>query len=570
MALAVRLLTLRRRPILVFFLFLAHTLSAWGQSRYGLSCYGDACATVDQTAQNRMVNAKTVCGSGDTSIVYPKKNKPSADEIATYWRDINAAQRVAESGYREVSDCAKADLIVRITLDTLNDTVSLLVTDADSGDSVFSESRTIQDKRSDLIHAAQHFRDAVRAAQYAAEAEQARLAEEYRKQQEAESEKREQQKCDTEFDSLKQSIIAYTEVQHVEVPQEIRAQITAHNSHCSNMISVEVVENVRKAEIEAKAAQEQAAKDQAAREKRAAQLEKERTDAFVDWRNKLASVPFVPPAEGWTRESELGNARWYIILPKTGLAFNCHFAMNGSHPALDCLGDEGRNDYVSVMNNNRRYLLKTKRIDGGTGDHASSVKDGGLTLCLRQSGCYRVLAELREEPTELPDKLQVPPPADLTANYSSDDVKFNYPHNWKAEERKNNDNVVIQVGIAPQEAHVGNWVTNGLFVGHVLKMSDNFPQTLEGAYDQFSANQRLRGFVISDYPKTQTLGNSSGRIAAYTAPSVFKAAEDGWVAVVKDKGKGYYYLLMFYPSNDDSHLYAQTFNKILETFKFEK
>ncbi len=69
---------------------------------------------------------------------------------------------------------------------------------------------------------------------------------------------------------------------------------------------------------------------------------------------------------------------------------------------------------------------------------------------------------------------------------------------------------------------------------------------------------------------TQTLGDSRGKLATYTSPSVFKSGESGWVAVVKDKNEGYYYLLMFYPSNDDSSLYAQTFNKILETFKFKK
>jgi hypothetical protein len=161
-----------------------------------------------------MTSARTICGSGETSILYPKKNKPNADEMAIYWRDIYAAQRIAESGYRAVIDCAKADLIVKITLDTLNDNISLLVTDADSGDSVFSETRSIQDSRSDLVHAAQHFLDHVKNARVAAQAEQARLAEEYSQQQKAEAAKREQQRCQAEFASLKQNIIAYAEVQH--------------------------------------------------------------------------------------------------------------------------------------------------------------------------------------------------------------------------------------------------------------------------------------------------------------------------------------------------------------------
>ncbi len=562
-------MAVRNKPtIIVLGLFFAFA-SALAQSRYGLTCYGDACTALDQKAERRMMSARTICGSGDTSVLYPKKNKPSADEMTIYWRDIHAAERIAESSYREVIDCAQADLVVKITLDTLNDSVSLVVTDGDSGDSVFSETRTIQDKRSDLIHAAQHFRDAVKSARLGAQAEQARLAEEYRQQQEAQAAKQEQQKCQTEFDSLKQNIIAYAEVQHIDLPEEIRAQIAAHNSRCANPISVEVVENQRKVEVEAKAAQEQAAREQAAREKRSAQLEKEKADAFVAWTNQLVSAPFVPPVEGWTHESALGNARWYIILPKTGFASSCHFATNGSHPALDCLGSEGRNNYVSVLSNDRWYLLKAKRINGGTGDHASSVKDGGLTLCLRQAGCYHVLAELRQEPTELPDKLQVPAPANLTATYSSDDVAFNYPQNWKAEEKKNKDNVVIQVNIAAPEAHLANWVTHGLFLVHVLKMGDKFPKTLEGAYDQFSAYERLNGLVIAD-AQTQTLGDSHGKLASYTSPSVFKSGESGWVAVVKDRSEGYYYLLMFYPSNDDASSYAQTFNKILETFKFKK
>jgi hypothetical protein len=41
--------------------------------------------------------------------------------------------------------------------------------------------------RRDLIHAAQHFRDAFKSARLAARVEQARLAEEYRQQQEADA-----------------------------------------------------------------------------------------------------------------------------------------------------------------------------------------------------------------------------------------------------------------------------------------------------------------------------------------------------------------------------------------------
>lgn len=280
--------------------------------------------------------------------------------------------------------------------------------------------------------------------------------------------------------------------------------------------------------MEARVVQEQAAREQMAREKRAAQLEKQKTDAFAAWTNQVVNAPFLPPVEGWTHESALGTVRWYIILPRTGFAPSCHFTSNGPHPALDCLGSDGRNDYVPVENNDRWYLLKAKRINGGTGDHASSVKDGGLTLCLRQAGCYHVLAELRQEPTELPDRLQVPAPANLTATYSSDDIALNYPQNWTTDEKKNKENVVIQVNIAPPEGHLASWVTHGLFLGHVSKIADKFPQTLDGAYAQFSEHERLRGLVIAD-ARTQTLGDSQGKIAAYTSPSVLRAGESGWI-----------------------------------------
>ena len=107
-------MAMRNRPTIVIFgLFFAFA-SALGQNRYGLSCYGDACTAIDHRAESRMTNARTVCGSGDTSILYPKTNKPSANEMAIYWRDIYAAERIAKSGYREVSDCAKAGTVLKL------------------------------------------------------------------------------------------------------------------------------------------------------------------------------------------------------------------------------------------------------------------------------------------------------------------------------------------------------------------------------------------------------------------------------------------------------------------------
>lgn len=375
--------------------------------------------------------------------------------------------------------------------------------------------------------------------------------------------------CQAEFDALKENIIAYLEVQHVALPQTVLNQIAAHNNSCSMQITPEMVEQQEKAEADAKLAQEEAAREGALQEKRAALLEKEKADAFASWKQQLASMPFQPPVEGWTYAAGLGNALYYIILPDAGLAStNCHFSMDGSRPALDCLGGTGRNDYFSVQNNNRWYLLKSKWT--GSGEYAGTVKDGGSTLCLRKAGCYRVLAEVRQEPTELPDKFQVPKPGNLTLTYNNDDFSFSYPQNWRTEERKNKDDKLGQVGVAAPEAHLASWVTHGFFVGHVIKMPSMFPETLDGAYDQFVSIQRQRGLVINDAKVAVTVGDSQGKIATYTSPSVLSAGESGWIAVVKDKSDGYYWLMMFYPSNDDSHVYGQTFGEILTSFKFKK
>jgi hypothetical protein len=61
---------------------------ALAQSRYGLNCYGDACVSVDEKAQSRMTNARTICYSGDSGIRYPKNNKPSADEMPSVLQDL--------------------------------------------------------------------------------------------------------------------------------------------------------------------------------------------------------------------------------------------------------------------------------------------------------------------------------------------------------------------------------------------------------------------------------------------------------------------------------------------------
>lgn len=534
------------------------------QSKYGLSCYGDACAVVDQKAAARMASAESICSSGDSGFTYPKKDPPSKSTAQIYWEDIYAAQRIAVRDYRVVDDCAKADLIVKITLDTLLDNVSLSVSDGDSGEAVFIENRSIQDKRSDLIRAAQHFRDAVKTARLELQKQEERAEEAERERAERAKLEEKSRQCQIEFDSLKRMVLLYIDT---SMPQQVVNEIADHNRNCSNTLSPEKIRQQKKADDDARATQEAAAKEKAIKEKRAAELEKIKIDALSAFKQKLASTPFVSPAEGWMHVAHLTiDTKYYIILPGKGLDNDCRLFWHGKYPVLDCLGTIGRNEYLPVQNTNGWYLLKSKWT--GTGEYAGTVKDGGSTVCLRKAGCYRVLAEVRQEPTQLPEKFQVPAPGALTLTYSSDDVSFNYPQNWRAEERKNKDNTVASVNVAAPEAHLASWVTHGFFVGHIAKSSSE-SQTLDGAYDSFVGIQRQRGLAISSSRIIQ-VGTDQGKIATYTSPSVLGAGETGSIVVVKDKTEGYYWVMMFFPSNDDTDLYARVFDQVLKSFRFKK
>jgi hypothetical protein len=229
---------------------------------------------------------------------------------------------------------------------------------------------------------------------------------------------------------------------------------------------------------------------------------------------------------------------------------------------LDCLGEPGRNYYVAVRNNNRIYLVKATKL--ANGEYAGTSKDGGTTLCLRKLGCYRVLAEVREAPKQLPTRVEIAKPDALSARYSGRDFSFNYPQNWKLEEKKAKDNTVAYVTVAPEEARLGSWVTHGFFVGHVVKYMD-YPQTLDGAYDCFATAQRQRGLAIASDTKLWPLGDAQSRIASYTSLSVLASAETGRLLVVKDKAEGYYWIIMFTPIPGGL---SQTFTDILKTIKF--
>jgi hypothetical protein len=540
---------MKKRVSLIFVLV---AVPSFSQSNYGLSCYGDSCASVDQKAEQRMAGAKSICESGNSEVSWRKNSKPSATEMRYHWQNIHSSSLLAERGYILYTDCGHADLIVKIEIDTMYERVSLEVTDSESGEAVFRETRDIHDEESDLTHMAEHFHQAsinAKAAVEEARRAQERAAREQQRQADVEAAAR---RCHDEYETIKQTIDSHEDAQK---------QIDDHNARCSNQISVELVEKEEKAEANARL-------EQSLREKREADLGKEKTDAFTAYTHIIADAPFAPPTVGWAHEVGLGTDNWYIVLPKTGFTNDCHFGLDRQHPVLDCLGAVGRNDYVPVVDNGRWYLLKVRGLKRA-GELAATVKDGGTTLCLRQSGCYHVLAEVRQVPTSLPDKFQVPTPSTTLASYANDYADFGYPQNWKVEEKKNKEGTVVQWNVAPPEGHLGNWTTHGFFLIHVLKMSNKYPQTLDGAYEQFSTFEHQRGLTLTE-AKGWTSRNVQGKIATYTSASVLDAGESGWVVVAKDKGEGYYCVMMFYPSNDDGHLYGQTFNEILGTFKLKK
>jgi hypothetical protein len=243
--------------ILTLFAFVIPTMA---QSKYGLNCSGDACVGMDEKAADRMVSAKSICTSGESGFAYSKKDVPSQAVQQIYWRDIYAAQRIAEQEYRLVDDCAKADLIVKIKLDTFSENVSLTVTDGDSGETVFTEYRSIQDSRSDLIRAGQHFQDAVKSARLDLQAQQARAEEAQREKERQANLAEKSHQCQIDFDSLRQMVILNM---NRPVPQGVLNAITTHNRNCPNTINPEKIKAAKKADDDANLAKEEAAKEEA-------------------------------------------------------------------------------------------------------------------------------------------------------------------------------------------------------------------------------------------------------------------------------------------------------------------
>jgi len=554
-------------------------IQAYGQSSYGLTCASpEACVVLDNKASVRMATAKTICSSGDSAVSYRKGSKPDAAEMNRHWRSINSAEFIAKQGYRIVLDCTNADLVVKTTVSVLDDSVSLEVTDADSGEPVFIESRSIHDESSDLARIARHFHDDALAAK-AAQQQLEREAADAERVREAQARHEEDlRKCREEYDSISDNVIAIARVQHHDLPPAVLSQIEDHNNRCPSVQvnQRQILDDADARERERlahEAAERTEAEQRAADAKREETFKKLQVQALASIQARIANVPYIPPADGnaWV-ESRSGPSQssTYYIVPPNGNIGDCSFAVTGKKEphalyALNCIRE--RNSYFAVIVNDRMYAVKSDRV-WPDARYAGQVKDHGKTICLRGAGCHTVLAELRLAPSVLPDKPEVPLPSASMAGYRGMGISFLYPANWNVTEKKA-DGAVSSLSVAPPEAKFDSWSTHGFVVAHLNKMELDLE--VDQVFTRIVDSLRLNtGLLIADKPDPISVGGRAGLIARYDAPSPFAGGERGLLVVVKDNSDGWFRFLFFEPGTEAVAPYAQTFEKILQSVRFDE
>ncbi len=137
---------------------------------YGLGGFGsslEACRALEREALQRVASAKTICYSANGQVQWSKNNK----EPAGAFNAIRLGARSAMRGFTPLYGCEHSDLVVRIDYDDTSQVVTLGVTDAESGDRVFKEERSVSDLSSDVSRIASHFQSMLREARAAASAE---------------------------------------------------------------------------------------------------------------------------------------------------------------------------------------------------------------------------------------------------------------------------------------------------------------------------------------------------------------------------------------------------------------
>lgn len=107
-------------------------------------------------ALQRVAAAKTICMSGNTSVEWNK----NSEEPSWAWADLDAGENAAVKDFL-LQPCEHADLVVKYVYDAMSESVTINVTDADSGATVFRESRSISDLSSDAVRMADHWHEMV-------------------------------------------------------------------------------------------------------------------------------------------------------------------------------------------------------------------------------------------------------------------------------------------------------------------------------------------------------------------------------------------------------------------------
>lgn len=280
------------KPFVTSLIVLIASMAHADTCKYGLGyTYGtESCSSREAEALGRVAAAKTVCISANSEVQWNKNSK----EPTWAWAAIHAGEFAAVKGFT-LEACEHADLVVKYVYDDMSETVKFNVTEAESSATVFEETRSVSDLHSDAVRMANHWHEMVVDARAAARTAKAAAEEaERQREQQARLEEKSRQ-CQAQFDSLKQNIISYIEVQHAPLPQIVLSQIAAHNDSCTNQISPEMVQQQEKAEADAKLAQEEAAKEKALKEKRAGVIG-EREDRCPRSVEATGRLSFVCPA----------------------------------------------------------------------------------------------------------------------------------------------------------------------------------------------------------------------------------------------------------------------------------
>lgn len=126
---------------------------------YGLGNYNssrDSCLALQKEALQRVASAKTICYSANSQVQWSKNNKQPVGAFTT----MSAGARIAMKGFTTLYTCQHADLVIKIDYEAFSsESVTLAVTDAESGGLVFREERSVSDLSSDLTRMATHFQN---------------------------------------------------------------------------------------------------------------------------------------------------------------------------------------------------------------------------------------------------------------------------------------------------------------------------------------------------------------------------------------------------------------------------